>query len=98
MIVSAQWPASRVFHWETLLHARAIENQFFVLASNRCGRDKAIVYGGCSRIVTPTGRIAAVAGDAGPTVIHAVLDRSELDEFRKAIPCLKERRPEVYDV
>lgn len=97
IIVCAQWPASRIHHWDVLLRARAIENQVFVLAANRCGQDNAIVYGGRSRIVTATGEVAASAGDTEAAVIHAVLDRSERDAFKKAIPCLRERRPEVYD-
>lgn len=96
IIVCAQWPASRTHHWDALLRARAIENQLVVLAANRCGRDESVVYGGRSIIVTATGEVAASAGDTEPAVIHAVLDRTEGEEFRKAIPCLRERRPEAY--
>ncbi len=98
LIVCAQWPSSRIHHWDVLLQARAIENQLVVLAANRCGRDETLVYGGRSRIVSATGKIAACAGDEQPAVIHAVLDGSEADRFRQAIPCLRERRPEVYDL
>lgn len=96
LIVCAQWPASRIHHWQTLVCARAIENQMPVLAANRCGKDTSIVYGGHSRIVTATGKAAAVAGDAESTSIHAVIDGSEQKRFREAIPSLKERRPDVY--
>ena len=96
LIVCAEWPASRIHHWEALLCARAIENQLFVVAANRCGRDASILYGGRSQIVTATGTVAASAGDTESTVIHAILDRSEQERFRTAIPSLKERRPDVY--
>jgi predicted amidohydrolase len=46
MIVIANWPSRRSFHWETLLRARAIENQCFVLGLNRSGEDgNGIKYG-----------------------------------------------------
>lgn len=98
LIVCAEWPTSRIHHWEALLRARAIENQLFVVAANRCGRDASIVYGGRSQIVTATGDVAVLAGSNDPAVIHATLDRSAQERFRKAIPSLKERRPDVYGV
>lgn len=95
IVVSAQWPAARIRHWEILLQARAIENQLFVVAANRCGRDHAIDYGGSSAIVSPLGTVLARAVD-GPQAISARLDRAELRDFRKRIPCFDERSPDSY--
>jgi omega-amidase len=61
--VVANWPASRVHHWISLLQARAIENQAYVAGVNRCGNDPKLFYPGRSLIVDPTGRIVADAGD-----------------------------------
>ncbi len=95
LIICAQWPAARIHHWETLVRARAVENQLMVIAANRCGKDKRLDYGGRSQIVTPSGEIVA-ATEGGPGVISAALDVSEKDRLRESMPCLRERRPEVY--
>ncbi|MFH1674567.1 MAG: carbon-nitrogen family hydrolase [Pseudomonadota bacterium] len=95
VVVMAQWPDSRAAHWKTLLAARAIENQVFVLAANRCGQDHDLVYAGHSRIISPCGEVLARAGKKG-TSITADIDFKLLDRFRKTIPCLRERVPEAY--
>lgn len=57
IFVIANWPSSRVDHWETLLRARAIENQCFVIGVNRTGSDgNGITYPGASRIYDPLGK------------------------------------------
>jgi len=79
-------------HWETLLRARAIENQAFVLAPAQCGRhspDRA--SHGRSLIVDPWGRILAEAGDV-PTVVIADCDPKELERVRASLPALRHRR------
>jgi predicted amidohydrolase len=91
----AQWPDARANHWKTLLVARAIENQVFVVAANRCGQDHNLIYAGHSRIVSPYGEVLAKAGKKSAS-ITAVLNFSILNQFRKTIPCLKERVPEAY--
>lgn len=57
LLVSAQWPAARTPHWRTLLKARAIENQLFVVACNRCGETDGTRFGGHSMIIGPDGTI-----------------------------------------
>lgn len=61
--VLANWPAAREMHWTTLLRARAIENQAYVVGVNRCGRDPSQEYSGRSVIVEPRGEVVAEAGD-----------------------------------
>lgn len=97
LIVSAQWPASRILHWDVLLRARAIENQLPVIAANRCGADSALVYGGHSQVVASSGEIAVAADDRQAAVLSAVLDKNEQARFRREIPCLRDRQPGVYD-
>lgn len=95
VVVSAQWPNVRIQHWEVLLQARAIENQLFVVASNRCGKDPSIEYGGSSAVVSPLGNVVSCSEDRQETVV-STLDFKELDDFRTRIPCLKGRIPEAY--
>ena len=94
--VLAQWPAERVTHWQTLLKARAIENQCFVLGANRCGRDDGLVFAGHSRVISPYGDLVASAGKR-PATLLATIDFSLLIRTRKQIPCLEKRIPEAYD-
>jgi predicted amidohydrolase len=63
LVVPAQWPAARVNHWRILVQARAIENQMFVVAANRCGTTDETAFGGHSMIVGPDGSILLEAGD-----------------------------------
>jgi len=63
LVVPAQWPAARVNHWRTLIQARAIENQMFVVAANRCGTTGDTTFGGHSMIVAPDGSILLEAGE-----------------------------------
>ncbi|MEN8231303.1 MAG: nitrilase-related carbon-nitrogen hydrolase [Thermodesulfobacteriota bacterium] len=63
LVVSAQWPAPRVDHWRILVQARAIENQIFVIAANRCGTTGDTTFGGHSMIVGPNGSILLEAGE-----------------------------------
>ncbi len=63
LVVPAQWPAERVSHWRILVQARAIENQMFVVASNRCGTTGDTTFGGHSMIVAPDGTVLLEAGE-----------------------------------
>jgi predicted amidohydrolase len=63
VVVPAHWPAARANHWRILVQARAIENQMFVVAANRCGTSDGTLYGGHSMIVGPDGSILLEAGD-----------------------------------
>jgi predicted amidohydrolase len=83
-------------HWETLLRARAIENQCFVVAPNQIGAhppgDRS---GGRSLIVDPWGLPLAMASDT-ETAIVAELDLSRLRAIRQTLPSLANRRPDTY--
>ncbi len=95
VVICAQWPMVRIPHWDILIRARAIENQLFMVAANRCGNDPGLEYGGRSMIASPGGDVLAAAGSV-ECLITAELDPRELDNFRKLIPCLKEREPDAY--
>jgi deaminated glutathione amidase len=84
-------------HWETLLRARAIENQAFVIAANQIGEHPGgNRSGGRSMVVDPWGVVLAQAPD-GEGHIVAELDLERLEQIRAQLPALANRRPEVYE-
>jgi predicted amidohydrolase len=83
-------------HWVTLLRARAIENQAFVVAANQIGRHPPDYRsGGRSLIVDPWGVVLAQAPDA-TCVVSATLDLGRLARIRAELPALANRRPAAY--
>jgi predicted amidohydrolase len=83
-------------HWETLVRARAIENQAFVIAANQVGRHPGGNHsGGRSMIVDPWGLVLAQAPDQ-PGHIVADLDLERQREIREELPALANRRGDVY--
>ncbi len=91
LVIVANWPAERAAHWRALVIARAIENQAFVVAVNRTGRDPSFTFDGGSLIVSPTGVVLA-EGDAAPGAVRAELDHAELLAWRRRFPALADRR------
>lgn len=92
-LVIANWPASRREHWRTLLRARAIENQAWVVAANRYGEDPNVSYCGDSMIIDPFGEIIADTGDsAGSTIISADVTPERVAHIRQQFPFLADRR------
>ncbi|MGA2401239.1 MAG: carbon-nitrogen family hydrolase [Syntrophobacteraceae bacterium] len=94
--VSALWPLVRIDHWSLLLRARAVENQLFVIGCNGCGAEEKITWGGASAVISPLGSVVALAGPGEQSILGA-LDKREMSEFRKTIPCFEDRVPEVYE-
>ena len=90
MINVANWPASRSEVWKTLLKARAIENQCYVVAVNRVGTDgNKIVHSGDSLVVDPKGIKIYMAGDR--EIIETVtIDLNRLHAFRDNFNTLKD--------
>jgi predicted amidohydrolase len=93
----AQWPKPRQDHWCTLLKARAIENQVFMVAANCCGVQGKLDFFGMSLIVSPRGEVLAEGGEE-PCEVLADLDREDQRVYREAIPAWHDRRPDVYGV
>jgi len=95
MFVVAEWPLPRLHHWRTLLQARAIENQCYVIACNRAGKDPNNTFAGHSMIIDPWGEIICEA-DKGPGTIIAQIDLDQVKEVRNRIPVFSDRRPDRY--
>ncbi|MCC7145702.1 MAG: hypothetical protein IT443_04585 [Phycisphaeraceae bacterium] len=88
-VVLANWPAARVEHWTTLLRARAIETQAYVLGVNRSGSDPHAQYPGASLVVDPRGQIMAQAGSE-PCVLKASVELSHVESWRNEFPAWRQ--------
>jgi predicted amidohydrolase len=96
VLVSAFTERTGRDHWEVLIRARAIENQVFVVAANQVGQSSPkLRWYGRSMIVDPWGIVLAQAPDR-PGHIVADLDFASQDAIRRQLPCLANRRPDVY--
>lgn len=92
VFVIANWPQSRQLHWETLLQARAIENQCYVVGVNRIGMDgNGLRYAGGSRVIDPWGEVLADA-DAAQSWQSAEIDVARVHSIRAEFPFLQDRR------
>ncbi len=95
IIISAQWPELRVEHWDILIRARAIENQVFIAAANRCGKSSDLKFPGHSQVISPWGK-EIVKANGNFKLLAAELNLSEITKARETIPCLAERVNEAY--
>ncbi len=90
-VVVANWPEPRREHWRTLLRARAIENQAYVLGTNRVGKVKDLEHVGDSAIIDPLGR-TLVEASIGESVIVADVTGEEVTRVRESLPFMRDRR------
>ncbi|MDD6254084.1 MAG: nitrilase family protein [Bacteroidales bacterium] len=88
MLCVASWPVQRRYAWDTLLRARAIENQCFVAAVNRVGDDPSCHYNGGSVLLDPWGREIAGCPDGEESVITGEIKMESLAELRRTFPVL----------
>lgn len=88
MLTVANWPQSRSLHWKTLLLARAIENQCYVVGVNRVGTDgNGLVYSGDSAVIDSLGNENTIQEE---TITSIILDKENLNDIRSRIPFLKD--------
>lgn len=91
IIYVANWPQSRREVWQTLLKARALENQCFVVGANTSGDDRGICeYLGDSAIIDAYGHILAQCSPGRAESVAATLDMEMLQRFRKKFPVLND--------
>jgi omega-amidase len=93
-VVIANFPSLRVDHWLALIKARAIENQAYVVAVNRCGSDPEHAYPGRSMVVDPRGEVLGDAG-SGEGLICVDVDADALGEYRRDFPALRDMRGDL---
>jgi omega-amidase len=91
LIYVANWPNRRSLHWKTLLQARAIENQCYVAAVNRVGRDaNELDYSGDSSIIDALGVLLSTEENR-ETLLSCTLKFADLNDIRVKLPFLKDQ-------
>lgn len=98
--VPAEWPMARLYPWSILTRARAIENQVYLVAVNGCGlitpeKPEVGQYAGHSAIIDPLGQ-EVVALEGEEAIAMGNVDMEKLQEIRKKMAVVKDRRPDVY--
>jgi len=88
IIYVANWPTRRREVWQTLLKARALENQCFVVGVNRVGSDPSCEYQGDSVVINAYGHTIASCNPGMQEIAVATLDMQELQRFREKFPVL----------
>lgn len=95
-LISAEWPDKRAFHWQTLLRARAIENQCFVAATNSVGLTNGETFGGRSALISPWGETLVEGSAEQPGLLTTSINLDQVEQVRRQIPILQDRRPDLY--
>ena len=96
LLISSAWPFPRVEHWCVLAQARAIENQAYVIASNRVGKDDELWFCGSSAIIDPRGVVIAAASADREELIQADLSQELVRSVRQRVESLAHRREDLY--
>jgi len=91
LIDIANWPIPRIDHWKSLLKARAIENQCFMIGVNRVGTDPFNTYNGCSAVFDPMGNEIVLVKNK-EKIIEAEIDLGEVSATRSKLPFLHDIR------
>lgn len=93
-IYLANFPSSRMNVWDTLLQARAIENQAYFIGINRIGNDpEGVHYSGCSQVINAKGEVICMAKSDMEAVVPCMLDYEKLQSFREKFPVGKDWDP-----
>ncbi len=95
-IVAANWPGRRAEHWKSLLRARAIENQVYVLAVNCVGEMDGLMYTGDSCVIGPEGTVlCSLSAEEG--LLEWSLAPEAVRECREGFPVRQDRREALYE-
>lgn len=96
LVIPSAWPRARIDHYLTLLKARAIENQCFVISANKMGKNSlGVLYGGNSVAFDPWGKnLGQLKEKEG--ILQVMIDLEELHQIRKKFPVLESRREKIY--
>lgn len=89
--IIASWPEQRRLHWLTLLQARAIENQSYVIGVNRVGKDPYLFYTGDSAVFAPDGQMLLNCGNK-TGIFTLQIDKADVAVTRKNFPVLLDRK------
>lgn len=95
-IVIANWPAARAHAWRTLLAARAIDCQAWVLGVNRVGTAEGHPHRGDTTLLDPMGEVIDTLADS-PGIVVGEVNPGVVTEVRERYPFLADRRQDVYE-
>jgi omega-amidase len=95
-ILSSAWPFPRVEHFRILVSARAIENQSYMIVSNRVGTDDGVTTCGCSAIIDPYGVTLASASTDREELVQAEISKEAISSVRNKMAVFAQRRPDIY--
>jgi len=95
VVVPAEWPHPRLEHWRTLIRARAIEDQVYMVACNRIGESLGTTFCGHSMVIDPWGDTVVEAGE-NEALITVQFNTDKVDEIRTRMPILNDRRGGLY--
>jgi predicted amidohydrolase len=96
VFVLAEWPEARSNHWKVLQQARAIENQMYIISSNRVGEYDGVEFCGHSMIVDPWGDFVYIASQNKEETVVASLTIEKVKEVRENVPVFNSRTPQYY--
>lgn len=92
LLYLANWPDARRHAWKTLLLARAVENQCYVVGVNRIGKDaNGLIYSGDSMSIDPEGNPMLIMESNTPQAVLITLSKLQLTEYREKFPVLLDR-------
>lgn len=92
ILLVANWPEKRSFAWNQLLIARAIENQAYIVAVNRIGKDGGgVLHSGDSVVIDPMGQYLVRGTPFADEIVHAKIEYSKLYSNRKTLPFYNDR-------
>lgn len=94
IILPANWPESRREHWRTLLKARAIENQVYIIGINCVGKQRELSYSGDSCVINPNGDVIVEESGTEKLIICKIED--DVETYRSRFPMKKDRQEELY--
>ncbi|TSD66763.1 amidohydrolase [Inquilinus sp. KBS0705] len=90
LLIVANWPEKRALHWRTLIPARAVENQAYVIGVNRVGHDGNEVYhSGDSTCIDPNGNVVYYKRDEEDVYTFSII-ADEVKKARRYLPFLKD--------
>ncbi|MDY6834055.1 MAG: nitrilase-related carbon-nitrogen hydrolase [Chloroflexota bacterium] len=96
LVVCSAWPFPRQHHWRILTLARAIENQCYVVATNRVGTDGSTTFCGSSCVIDPKGDILTLGTENSSELLITDIDQEQVYLTRQSHPTLNDRRDDLY--
>ena len=90
IIYVANWPSTRQLAWDTLLRARSMENQCYVIGVNRVGMERKMLFTGGSTVIDPTGTTICTCQGEERTC-QAEIDVAKVEHLRETFPVLRDR-------